>query len=71
MGRTDNTVKNYWNSKLKNRIQNMQKVYDQHFESKRKAKIIQIIEASKKCTGESEPVNHEELQKLGPPELEQ
>jgi hypothetical protein len=48
MGRTDNAVKNYWNSRLRKRIQNMQKAYDQHFERKKKQKIIQMIEASKK-----------------------
>jgi len=36
MGRTDNAVKNYWNSRLRKRINNMQKAYDQHFERKKK-----------------------------------
>ena len=44
MGRTDNAVKNYWNSRLRKRINNMQKAHEQHFERKRKQKIIQLID---------------------------
>lgn len=67
MGRTDNAVKNYWNSRLRKRINNMQKAYDQHFERKKKQKIIQLIEAARKSSGENldknedTPVKFEEL----------
>lgn len=44
MGRTDNAVKNYWNSRLRKRIDNMQKAYELHFERKKKAKLFQMLE---------------------------
>jgi hypothetical protein len=53
MGRTDNAVKNYWNSRLRKRINNMQKAYDQHFERKKKQKIIQLIDAQRKNSAEN------------------
>ena len=36
LGRTDNAVKNYWNSKLNKRIQTMERALVQHFERKSK-----------------------------------
>jgi hypothetical protein len=76
MGRTDNAVKNYWNSRLRKRINNMQKAYDQHFERKKKQKIIQMIDAAKKNSAENldknkdTPVKSEELQKMNVQDLE-
>jgi len=40
LGRTDNAVKNYWNSKLNKRISIMQRALMQHFERKGKSKIL-------------------------------
>jgi len=76
MGRTDNAVKNYWNSRLRKRINNMQKAYDQHFERKKKQKIIQMIDAAKKNSAENldknkdTPVKLEEFQKMNVQDLE-
>ena len=39
MGRTDNSVKNYWNSRLRKGMDNMIKAYEQHFERKKKLKL--------------------------------
>lgn len=44
MGRTDNAVKNYWNSRLRKRIDNMQKAYELHFERKKKQKLFSLLE---------------------------
>lgn len=76
MGRTDNAVKNYWNSRLRKRINNMQKAYDQHFERKKKQKIIQLIDAARKNNVENldkskeTPPKSEDLQKMGVQDLE-
>ena len=76
MGRTDNAVKNYWNSRLRKRINNMQKAYDQHFERKKKQKIIQMIDIAKKNSAENldknkdTPVKPEEFQKMNVQDLE-
>ena len=58
MGRTDNAVKNYWNSRLRKRIDNMQKAYELHFERKKKQKLFQLLD------------KQEELQKLTVDQLE-
>ena len=66
IGRTDNSVKNYWNSRLRKRIQNMQKAYDQHFERKKKQRMIQILMVS----SAEEPEKLEKLQKQTVAQLE-
>ena len=58
MGRTDNAVKNYWNSRLRKRIDNMQKAYELHFERKKKQKLFSLLD------------KHDELQKLTIAQLE-
>ena len=58
MGRTDNAVKNYWNSRLRKRIDNMQKAYELHFERKKKQKLYSLLE------------NKDEIQKLSTGQLE-
>ena len=40
MGRTDNSVKNYWNSKLQKKLSHMKKAYELHFNRKNKENII-------------------------------
>ena len=54
----------------------MQKAYDQHFERKKKQKIIQMIDAAKKNSAENldknkdTPVKLEEFQKMNVQDLE-
>jgi|DEB0MinimDraft_12_1074336.scaffolds.fasta_scaffold21626_4 hypothetical protein len=46
LGRTDNAVKNFWNSRLNKLKDSMQKALDQLYEKKRKAKFVALLSES-------------------------
>jgi hypothetical protein len=67
LGRTDNAVKNFWNSRLNKMKDSMKRALEQLYEKKRKHRYIALLtELDPTCTKDLSSLSEEELHEMVP-----